>query len=75
VTSNIIIAQLVRFFNDIFIRRLPPSLKPLVVLVVHKSSRITTHYSEAELRNLIGAENKVCIPGANLIPLDTVEYW
>jgi hypothetical protein len=26
----------------------------------HKSSRITTHYSSAELQNLIEAANKIC---------------
>lgn len=29
-------------------------------LLGHKSDRITTHYSQAELRNLIEASNKVC---------------
>ena len=29
-------------------------------LLGHKSGRITTHYSAAELRNLIYAANKVC---------------
>jgi integrase len=29
-------------------------------LLGHKSGRITTHYSAAELRNLIAAANKVC---------------
>ena len=30
-------------------------------LLGHKSGRITTHYSSAELSNLIEAANKVCI--------------
>jgi len=29
-------------------------------LLGHKSARITTHYSAAEIRNLIDAANKVC---------------
>src|SRR4029079_12316087 len=29
-------------------------------LLGHKSGRITTHYSAAELRNLIAAANKIC---------------
>jgi integrase len=29
-------------------------------LLGHKSGRITTHYSKAELENLIAAANKVC---------------
>ena len=29
-------------------------------LLGHKSSRITTHYSSAELNNLIDAANRVC---------------
>ena len=29
-------------------------------LLGHKSGRITTHFSAAELRNLIAAANKVC---------------
>ena len=33
-------------------------------LLGHKSSRMTTHYSAAELRNLIEAANKVCIERA-----------
>ena len=35
-------------------------------LLGHKSSRITTHYSAAELRNLIEAANKVCSRTVNL---------
>ncbi len=31
-------------------------------LLVHKSSKITTHYSAPELKNLIDAANRVC-PG------------
>jgi len=31
-------------------------------LLGHKSTRITTHYSAAELNNLIAAANKVCTP-------------
>ncbi|MEN9450024.1 MAG: hypothetical protein RJA83_638, partial [Pseudomonadota bacterium] len=34
----------------------------------HKSSRMTTHYSQAELSNLIHAANKVCGVGQG-IPL------
>ena len=30
-------------------------------LLGHKSNKITTHYSAAELSNLWGAANKVCI--------------
>ena len=30
-------------------------------LLGHKSHRITTHYSAAEIRNLIDAANKVCV--------------
>jgi integrase len=30
-------------------------------LLEHKSKRITTHYSAAEISNLIAAANKVCI--------------
>lgn len=32
-------------------------------LLGHKSGRITTHYSSAELANLINAANKVCVEG------------
>ena len=31
------------------------------VLLGHRSSRITTHYSAAELHNLIAAANKACV--------------
>lgn len=31
-------------------------------LLGHKSQRVTTHYSSAELGNLLAAANKVCIP-------------
>ena len=34
-------------------------------LLGHKSGRITTHYSAAELQNLIKAANKVCIETSN----------
>ena len=37
-------------------------------LLGHKSSRMTTHYSQAELSNLIHAANKVCGVGQG-IPL------
>lgn len=40
-------------------------------LLGHKSSRMTTHYSQAELSNLIHAANKVCGIGQG-IPLLTV---
>lgn len=40
-------------------------------LLGHKSSRMTTHYSQAELSNLIHAANKVCGVG-QAIPLLTV---
>jgi hypothetical protein len=33
---------------------------PAVCLRCHKSGRITTHYSQAELESLIEAANKVC---------------
>jgi integrase len=34
-------------------------------LLGHRSARITTHYSSAELRNLLDATNKVCVEQAN----------
>ncbi|MGO9568543.1 MAG: tyrosine-type recombinase/integrase [Desulfomonilaceae bacterium] len=37
-------------------------------LLGHKSGRITTHYSQAELENLIAAANKVCGQGAHKMP-------
>jgi integrase len=37
-------------------------------LLGHKSGRITTHYSAAELRNLIEAANKVCDDGSRKSP-------
>jgi integrase len=38
-------------------------------LLGHKSTRITTHYSAAELDNLIDAANKVCVASNTLTPL------
>jgi len=35
----------------------------------HKSSRITTHYSGAELSNLIAAANKVCATDNSHMPV------
>ena len=37
-------------------------------LLGHKSRRITTHYSEAELENLIAAAEKACDPKSRKIP-------
>lgn len=37
-------------------------------LLGHKSGRITTHYSEAELSNLLAAANQVCRGGARKSP-------
>jgi len=37
-------------------------------LLGHKSGRITTHYSAAELRNLIAAANKVCMEDSRKTP-------
>lgn len=37
------------------------SLEDCQDVLGHKSSRITTHYSAAELSNLLAAANKVCI--------------
>ena len=37
-------------------------------LLGHRSGRITTHYSAAELANLIDAANKVCEAGARKMP-------
>jgi integrase len=37
-------------------------------LLGHKSARITTHYSAAELANLIEAANKVCGDASRKIP-------
>ncbi|HEC60512.1 hypothetical protein LCGC14_0950740 [marine sediment metagenome] len=34
-------------------------------LLGHKNGNITTHYSEAEIRNLITASNKICIEDVN----------
>ena len=34
----------------------------------HRSGRITTHYSAAELENLIAATNKVCAENSRKIP-------
>lgn len=38
-------------------------------LLGHKSHRITTHYSQAELSNLISAANKVCGLGRSQLPM------
>jgi integrase len=37
-------------------------------LLGHKSGKITTHYSQAELENLIEAANKVCSPESRKTP-------
>ena len=37
-------------------------------LLGHKSGRVTTHYSQAELENLIEAANKVCSEGSRKSP-------
>ena len=37
-------------------------------LLGHKSGRITTHYSQAELSNLIAAAEKVCEPESRKTP-------
>ena len=37
-------------------------------LLGHKSGRVTTHYSQAELENLIDAANKVCSEGSRKSP-------
>jgi hypothetical protein len=37
-------------------------LRGLQDLLGHKSGKITTHYSQAELKNLLEAANKVCAP-------------
>ena len=37
-------------------------------LLGHRSGRITTHYSAAELANLIEAANKVCDAGSRKTP-------
>ncbi|HTY24595.1 MAG TPA: tyrosine-type recombinase/integrase, partial [Desulfomonilaceae bacterium] len=37
-------------------------------LLGHKSGRVTTHYSQAELQNLIEAANKVCSEGSRKSP-------
>jgi hypothetical protein len=34
-------------------------------LLGHRSGRITTHYSAAELKSLLAAANKVCVEQAN----------
>lgn len=34
-------------------------------LLGHKNGKITTHYSEAELRNLIAASNRICQKDSN----------
>jgi integrase len=34
-------------------------------LLGHRSARITTHYSAAELKNLLDAANKVCVEVTN----------
>ena len=38
-------------------------------LLGHKSGRITTHYSAAEINNLIAAANKVCRQNNESVPL------
>ena len=40
-------------------------------LLGHKSGRITTHYSQAELANLIAAADKVCITESRKSPATT----
>jgi hypothetical protein len=40
-------------------------------LLGHKSRRITTHYSEAELANLIAAAEKACNPKSRKIPANS----
>lgn len=37
-------------------------------LLGHRSGRITTHYSAAELQNLIAAANRVCEAGVRKMP-------
>jgi hypothetical protein len=34
-------------------------------LLGHKSGKVTTHYSQAELENLIAAANRVCVPNGH----------
>jgi hypothetical protein len=43
-------------------------------LLGHKSGRITTHYSGAELANLIAAANKVCELTTSSFTLTTLRY-
>ena len=38
-------------------------------LLGHRSGRVTTHYSAAELENLIVAANKVCAENSRKIPV------
>ncbi len=42
-------------------------------LLGHKSGRITTHYSAAELKNLLDAANKVCIQSDNTLALTVLK--
>jgi integrase len=60
---NHIICARVHALKHTFGRRLRAagvSFKDRQDLLGHKSGRITTHYSAAELTNLIEAANKVC---------------
>lgn len=43
-------------------------------LLGHRSGRITTHYSSAELDNLYQASNKVCEPGGNGLSVAFLRY-
>src|SRR5208283_4726885 len=55
------------------LRSVGVSLEDRQDLLGHKSDRITTHYSLAELENLIAAANRVCAPDGHKI--DTIGIW
>ena len=58
-------------YEATFGRRLLPagvSFEDRQSLLGHRSGRITTHYSAAELANLIDAANKICEMGVRKMP-------
>ena len=54
------------------LRAVGVSLEDRQDLLGHKSARITTHYSSAELEQLLNAANKVCASGTVSTPTMTL---
>jgi integrase len=49
------------------------SLEDRADIFGHRSGRITTHYSAAELGNLVGAVNKICEPSKSSVVLNLLQ--